>query len=116
MNDGSSNNTIRGNSIGTDASGRSSKSFDMGDYGVLLFNSANNAIAKSTRSNRVVGSGIANLREFTGRGATSRSGKTKTPAAAGEHPSNPSAVPSGPRRFSPVRKATPQADTRIKST
>ena len=64
--DGAANNTIEGNLIGTDASGRSSRDLAQGDYGVLLFNASNNPIARSLGTNRVVGSGIANLREFTG--------------------------------------------------
>lgn len=61
----SSSNNINNNFIGTDASGRSNRSLAQGDYGVLLYNASNNPIAKSTGSNRIVGSGIANVREYT---------------------------------------------------
>jgi titin len=63
---GASNTTITANSIGTSARGKSSRALAMGDYGVLLYNAPNNAIAKSRGTNRIVGSGIANIREFTG--------------------------------------------------
>ena len=39
----------------------------MGDYGVLLYNAPSNSVPKSGKgANRIVGSGIAAIREFTG--------------------------------------------------
>ena len=64
--DAASNNTITANLVGTDAQGKPGKGFGQGDYGVLLFNASNNAIARSVGTNKIVGSGIANVREFTG--------------------------------------------------
>ena len=93
--DGASNNTMVGNLIGTDASGRPGRDLAQGNYGVLLFNASNNPIAKSLGTNRVVGSGIANLREFTGPVTQSRSGRGRKPVRY--HPHRP--APAGPRKL-----------------
>ena len=92
--DGAANNTIEGNYIGTDASGRSSRDLAQGDYGVLLFNASNNPIARSLGTNRVVGSGIANLREFTGPVTQPQSSGGGKPAH--HHPHHP--VHAAPRK------------------
>jgi len=93
--DGAANNTIEGNYIGTDASGRSSRDLAQGDYGVLLFNASNNPIARSLGTNRVVGSGIANLREFTGPVTQPRPSGGGKPGP--HHPHRP--APAGPRKL-----------------
>ena len=67
----------------------------MGDYGVLLFNASNNPIARSLGTNRVVGSGIANLREFTGPVTQPRSSGGGKPAH--HHPHHP--VHAAPRKL-----------------
>jgi parallel beta-helix repeat protein len=90
---GTSNTTITANSIGTNASGQSNRTLAQGDYGVLLYNASNNAIAKSRGSNRIVGSGIANVREFTSAAAarqtTTTSGAVKTRST---HPAGPARI------------------------
>ena len=92
---GAANNTIEGNLIGTDASGRRGRDLAQGNYGVLLFNASNNPIAKSLGTNRVVGSGIANLREFTGPVTQPRSGGGRKPGP--HHPHRPAHA--GPRKL-----------------
>ena len=87
---GAANNTVTNNTIGTNASGQSNRSLAMGEYGVLLYNAANNAIAKSRGTNRIVGSGIANVREFTGAVPTG----TKTAAVSVQGSAR--SVPAGP--------------------
>jgi parallel beta-helix repeat protein len=64
---GAARNVAVHNFIGTDAFGKSGKGFGQGDYGVLLFNAANNQPSRlGSRTNRILGSGIAAIREFTG--------------------------------------------------
>ena len=84
---GAANNTVVGNNIGTNVNGKSGRGLGMGDYGVLLYNASNNPIAKSLGNNRVVGSGIANLREFTGPVTQPRSSGGGKPAQ--QHPHHP---------------------------
>jgi hypothetical protein len=89
------NNLVAGNSIGTNTSGRSGNGLAMGDYGVLLFNAPKNNVPRSGKGkNRIVGSGIAAFREFTGStssGKSSKSGTTGTAAPRHGH------APAGPR-------------------
>ena len=85
--DGAANNTVVGNNIGTNVNGKSGRGLGMGDYGVLLFNASNNPIARSIGNNRVVGSGIANLREFTGPVTQPRSSGGGKPTQ--HHPHHP---------------------------
>ena len=92
--DGAANNTVVGNNIGTNVNGKSGRGLGMGDYGVLLFNASNNPIARSIGNNRVVGSGIANLREFTGPVTQPRSSGGGKPAQ--HHPHHP--VHTAPRK------------------
>ena len=89
--DGAANNTVVGNNIGTNVNGRSGGNLAMGDYGVLLYNASTNPIAKSLGNNRVVGSGIANLREFTGSvtGATSSGGGKTANSILASHSTPP---------------------------
>jgi hypothetical protein len=55
------------NYIGTTFQGKGGKGLGQGDYGVLLFNAANNNVARSGKgANLIRGSGIAPFREYTG--------------------------------------------------
>jgi hypothetical protein len=61
-------NVVEGNVIGSNAAGGRAGN---GEYGVLLYNAPTNTVVRSGRnSNRIVGSGIANYREFIGRTVT----------------------------------------------
>jgi hypothetical protein len=75
--DGASGNVALNNDIGTDVNGKGGKGFGEGDYGVLLFNAPNNQPNRlGSRTNKILGSGIAAIREFTG---PVPQGQTSTP-------------------------------------
>ena len=58
-------NRIQGNWIGSQANGKSI--LGNGLYGILLYNAPNNTVDKSRKAgNRIVGSGLGPIREFTG--------------------------------------------------
>jgi titin len=77
------NNQIVNNSIGAAVDGRSGKGLGMGDYGVLLFNAPKNVVPRSGKTrNRIVGSGIAAFREFTGSTSRGKSGASVPQAAS----------------------------------
>jgi titin len=77
------NNLIQNNYIGTTVTGRSGKGLGMGDYGVLLFNAPKNNVVRSGKmKNKIVGSGIAAFREFTGSTSRGRSAPLGTQAAS----------------------------------
>lgn len=62
-------NVVQGNLIGFAANARTR--LGNGQYGVLLYNAPSNAVPQSGPGrNRIVASGIANFREFTGRRVT----------------------------------------------
>jgi hypothetical protein len=74
-------NQVQGNSIGTALDGRSGKGLGMGDYGVLLFNAPNNGVPRGGKArNRILGSGIAAFREFTGSTRASAASTVTRPA------------------------------------
>ena len=55
------------NFIGTNVNGNPGKGLGQGDYGVLLYNAPNNTVVVAGKNaNRILGSGIAAIREFTG--------------------------------------------------
>jgi titin len=96
------NNVAENNDIGTNASGKGGPGFGAGDYGVLLFNAANNQPNRlGSRTNRILGSGIAAIREFTGPVKQARSSGTSSGSAP--HRTRPhaivtkNAIPRGPR-------------------
>ncbi|MBV8316647.1 MAG: hypothetical protein JOZ53_17050, partial [Planctomycetaceae bacterium] len=100
--DGAANNTVEGNNIGTNINGKSGKGLGMGDYGVLRYNAPNNNVPLSgTGANRIVGSGIAANREFTGTTASGPSA-TPTPKAGPKH--RATHTPSGPRKHRRVTR------------
>jgi hypothetical protein len=91
------NNLVANNSIGTTTAGRSGKGLGMGDYGVLLFNAPSNNVPRSGKTkNRIVGSGIAAFREFTG---STSSGKSKSAATTSVLLPQIERTPAGPRKF-----------------
>ena len=75
---GAAGNVVRGNFIGTDATGN--KVIGNGAYGVLLFNAPNNSVDRSNSgNNRLKNNGIAAFRVFTGpvsSGSSSQSSQT----------------------------------------
>lgn len=85
-----SGNVIQGNQIGFARGGSVRQS-----YGVLLYNAPNNAVPlKGVGANRIVGSRIANVREFTGASGTAARQTTSGVKSQGRTSSR--AVPSGP--------------------
>ncbi len=93
------NNVVANNFIGTNINGQTSKSLGQGDYGVLLYNAPANSIpTKGPTANRILGSGIAPVREFTGStssSTTSSTPKTKTKTTSAKV--HAAGVPAGPR-------------------
>jgi hypothetical protein len=93
------NNVVANNFIGTNINGTTSRQLGQGDYGVLLYNAPANPIpTKGSTGNRILGSGIAPVREFTGSTSTSSTSstpKTKTKAASASV--HAAGVPAGPR-------------------
>jgi hypothetical protein len=89
------NNLVANNNIGTSIDGRSGKGLAMGDYGVLLFNAPKNSVPRSGKGkNRIVGSGIAAFREFTGSTSKGKAGSSGTTSAALPRHGH---APAGPR-------------------
>jgi len=91
------NNQIQNNNIGTTATGRGGKGLGMGDYGVLLFNAPTNNVVRSGKAkNKIVSSGIAAFREFTGSTSAGKAVPSGTQIAAATSANH---VPHGPQRF-----------------
>jgi len=94
---GAASNVVQGNFIGTNINGKPGKGFGQGDYGVLLFNAPNNTIPRSgKRGNRIAGSGIAAVREFTGTTSTGQSTRKKSPGNTQRHSRS---TPAGPTKL-----------------
>jgi hypothetical protein len=87
--DGSSGNVVESSKIGVGAGGQK---LGNAQYGVLLYNAANNTVVmKGSNANVLANSGIGNFREFTGAvpsSSTTTKKKTKT--------ATKSSVPAGP--------------------
>src|SRR5262249_26288520 len=90
-------NAIQGNQIGFASGGVPQQ------YGVLLYNAANNPVPLSgAGANRIMGSSIANVREFTAPGAAGKSGSgssggTKAKVSARSSAPGSGARPTGPK-------------------
>jgi titin len=104
--DAAAGNMVLNNFIGTDINGRTSRTLGQGDYGVLLFNAPANSIpTRGATANRILGSGIAPVREFTGSvsaASTSSSSRTQTKASVKAQAAR---VPNGPRALMNSKKS-----------
>jgi hypothetical protein len=97
--DNAKNNVALNNYIGTDINGNPGKGLGQGDYGVLLYNAPNNTVPLSGNgSNKILGSGIAPVREFTG--STSASPSSGSPAMVSAKVVRKD-LPTGPSRVKP---------------
>ena len=93
--DAAAGNLVQNNRIGVTASG---KPMGNGEYGILLYNAANNLIDKTQATgNLIANSGIGNFREFTGPAPTSSTTTTKSKIkaksiAGASHPVGPKGI------------------------
>jgi titin len=107
--DAARGNLVEGNLIGTNISGGTGRGLGNSDYGVLLFNAPTNTVVTSGAArNTIRNSGIASVREFTGRVTQGNPRRAGSRQAHSARPTGQQARshPAGPSRFRHSTMAT----------